>query len=83
MIKEITFVVEEIGEFVICKSKYSFVYLNNDDLNYWCCDSADDFCSMKASGFREDFMETTGLRISEQEATEIWEMIIMQYGFLK
>lgn len=82
MIKQISFVVEEIGEFIIERSKYGFVYLNNEEVEYWECDSADKFCDMTSEGFRKDFNETTGLRISEQEAVEIWQHVIMLYGFL-
>lgn len=82
MIKQISFVVEEIGEFVIERNKYGFVYLNNEDAGYWECDSADKFCDMNPDGFRKDFNETTGLCISEEESAEIWQNIIMFYGFL-
>lgn len=82
MINQISFVVEEIGEFVITRSNYGFVYLNNEDAEYWECDSADKFCEMTSAGFRKDFNETTRLRISEQEAVEIWQNVIMFYGFL-
>lgn len=82
IIKQISFVVEEIGEFIIERSQYGFVYLNNEDVGYWECDSADKFCDMTSSGFRKDFNEATGFRISEEEAVEIWQNVIMQYGFL-
>lgn len=82
MIKQISFVAEGIGEFIIERSKYGFVYLNNEEAEYWECDSADKFCDMTSVGFRKEFNETTGLCISEQEAVEIWEHVIMLYGFL-
>lgn len=82
MIKQISFVVEEIGEFIIQRSRYEFVYLNNEDVGYWECDSADKFCDMISLGFREDFNKATGLNISEEQAVEIWQSIIMFYGLL-
>lgn len=82
MIKQISFVVEGIGEFIIQRSRYEFVYLNNEDAGYWECDSADKFCDMISSGFREDFNKATGFSISEEQAVEIWQNIIMFYGLL-
>lgn len=86
MIKQISFVVKDIGEFSIVRTAGPGQILFNAeekwDFTQWSCDSVNAFVELDSNGFLENFIAETGIRISEQEAVEIWGHVIMLYGFL-
>lgn len=83
MIEEISFKIKNVGEFLITKNKSMAQICFWDDHDaYWSLVSVDVLIEMGSNGFRESFIKDTSIRISEQEAIEIWQNIVMFYGFI-
>lgn len=79
MINHISFTVEEIGAFSLNKK---IAYFRPTNARHW-QSNIDEIVNMGSAGFRKHFIDSTGIRISDQEAVEIWQNLIMFHGFIK
>ncbi len=83
MIEEISFVVKDLGEFNLTKNaSVEQICFWNDHDAYWSSVDINVLIEIGSTGFRKSFIEETRIRISEQEAIEIWQNIVMFYGFI-
>lgn len=78
-IREITFVVDELGGFTVQGFKYGTVSFDNGD-EYWSCDTIEQFLEMGHERFASSLLQETGIDLDL--ARDIWTNVIMFYGFL-